>query len=247
MRTILWFAYFWGYLLVVQPLLLRVRGLGKKHETAEHDRIVGDVVGRWARRLLAAAGARMTVLGLENLPPDSATPAVYVSNHQGYFDIPTVLGYLGAPKGLVAKKEIQRIPMIRSWMHELGCVFLDRENLRASMQAINDACDRVANGYPMVVFPEGTRSKTREVGEFKAGAFKVAQKNGAPVVPFFIDGTDLLMERNGYWIHPADVTLCVLPPIDTAGYTREDWKALPALCQQQIAQALAAHRAGKEA
>ncbi|HWP52410.1 MAG TPA: lysophospholipid acyltransferase family protein [Clostridia bacterium] len=242
MHTLVWFAYFWLYLIAVYPLLLWARHLRQKGETQRHDALTFSVIHNWARRLLKATGAKITVQGLENLPPDDVA-AVFVGNHQGYFDIPLVLGYLGNAKGLVAKKEIQKLPLIRSWMLELGCVFIDRENPRASMNALNQAAERVQVGYPMVVFPEGTRSKTGEMAEFKAGAFKIAQKNNAPVVPFFIEGTDHLMERNGYRIKPAEVTITILPLIDTTGYVREDWKALPTLAESRVRQALNQHRA----
>ncbi|MEA5134748.1 MAG: lysophospholipid acyltransferase family protein [Candidatus Fimivivens sp.] len=241
MYTIVWFAYFWLYLIAVHPLLLWARYLRRKGDVLRHDAVVFAVIHKWARRLLKAAGAKITVRGLENLPPDSVA-AIYVGNHQGYFDIPLVLGYLGGAKGLVAKKEIKKMPLICSWMVELGCVFIDRDNPRASMNALNQAAQHVSDGYPMVVFPEGTRSKTGDMAEFKAGAFKIAQKNNVPVVPFFIEGTGHLLERNGYRIKPAAVDITVLPMIDTTGYTREDWKALPALAQDSVSRALDQHR-----
>ncbi len=241
MHTIIWFAYFWLYLIAVHPLLLWTKHLCRKNNMQRHDAITFAVIHNWARRLLRAAGAKVTVRGLENLPCDNVA-AVYVGNHQGYFDIPLVLGYLGGAKGLVAKKEIQKLPLIRSWMTELGCVFIDRDNPRASVNALNKAAERVKIGYPMVVFPEGTRSKTGDMAEFKAGAFKIAQKNNVPVIPFFIEGTGHLLERNGFRIRPAAVTLTVLPVIDTTGYTREDWKALPALAESHVRQALNQHR-----
>lgn len=241
MRTILWFLYFWLYLLAVEPWLWKVRALKRQGRTEEHDILAGRIIHNWARRLLAAAGARVTVEGLENLPEGTA---VFVSNHQSYFDIPLVLGYLGDPKGLVSKKEIDRIPFIRQWMRELGCVFLDRENLRASVSALGDASDRVAAGYSMVVFPEGTRSETGEVGEFKAGAFKIAQKNKVPVVPFVLEGSSRLMGKHSLWIHPASVTVKILEPIDTSCYGREEWRALPALAERRVKDGLALLRAG---
>ena len=241
MRTILWFLYFWLYLLAVEPWLWKVRALKRQGRTEEHDILAGRIIHNWARRLLAAAGARVTVEGLENLPEGTA---VFVSNHQSYFDIPLALGYLGDPKGLVSKKEIDRIPFIRQWMRELGCVFLDRENLRASVAALGDASDRVAAGYSMVVFPEGTRSETGEVGEFKAGAFKIAQKNKVPVVPFVLEGSSRLMGKHSLWIHPASVTVKILEPIDTSGYGKEEWRALPALAGQRVKDGLALLRAG---
>ena len=241
MRTILWFLYFWLYLLAVEPWLWKVRALKRQGRTEEHDILAGRIIHNWARRLLAAAGARVTVEGLENLPEGTA---VFVSNHQSYFDIPLALGYLGDPKGLVSKKEIDRIPFIRQWMRELGCVFLDRENLRASVSALGDASDRVAAGYSMVVFPEGTRSETVEVGEFKAGAFKIAQKNKVPVVPFVLEGSSRLMGKHSLWIHPASVTVKILEPIDTSCYGREEWRALPALAERRVKDGLALLRAG---
>ena len=245
MHTILWFLYFWLYLIAVLPLYWYLRRLEKRGKRAKCDAILHRTVGRWARRLIRAAGAKVTVEGLEKLPDG---PAVYVANHQGYFDIPVVLGYLGEDtKPLVAKKEIDRIPLIRRWMRLLHCVFLDRENPRSAVASLNEAAEWVAQGYSMVIFPEGTRSKTGEVAEFKGGAFKIAQKNKVPVVPFVIDGTAQLMERNGYWIHGGPVRLRVLDPIDTAGYTKEDWRALPALCEERVRQALCGLRAGQQA
>lgn len=237
MRTLVWFIYFWLYLLVLEPLRIRAARYEKDGDRAAHDKLTQKTVGRWARRLLALAGAKITVEGLENLPQGNA---VYVANHQGYFDIPLLLGYLGDDtKPLVAKKQIEKIPLIRGWMRELRCVFIDRDNARASMQALNEAIQWVSEGYSMVVFPEGTRSKTGKMAEFKAGAFRIAQKNKVPVVPVCIQGTDRLMERNHYWIRPAAISLCVLPAIDTTCYTKEDWRALPAVAENAVRTGLA--------
>jgi len=244
-HTIIWFAYFWLYLIAALPLLFYVRWQKEKGNIARHDEVTRSVVHNWSRRLLKLAGAKITVTGEQNLP-DNALPAVYVANHQGYFDIPMVLGYLGGAKALVAKKEIKKLPLIRSWMEELGCVFIDRENPRASMTALNDAAALVAQGYPIVVFPEGTRSKTGEMADFKAGAFRIAQKNSAPVVPFFIDKTDFLLERNHWRIKGGDVAIGILPMIDTSEYAREDWKALPQLAENMVREALESYRAEKD-
>lgn len=244
LHTIIWFAYFWLYLLAALPALIYVRHLKSKGDIKRHDELTRLIIHNWSRRLLKAAGAEVTVFGEQNLPSDTL-PAVYVANHQGYFDIPMVLGYLGGAKALVAKKEIKKIPLIRSWMEELGCVFIDRENPRASMAALNEAAALVAAGYPVVVFPEGTRSKTGEMADFKAGAFRIAQKNHVPVVPFFIDGTAELLERNHWKIKGGRVAIGIMPTIDTAQYTREDWKALPALSEGIVRDALEKYRLEK--
>ena len=102
MRTILWFIYFWAYILLSLPVsayiwVLEKRGL---HERA--DREVQGMVERWAHRLMRLAGVTVHITGQENLPQEAA---VYVANHQGYFDIPIMLTSLREPHGLVAKKK----------------------------------------------------------------------------------------------------------------------------------------------
>jgi 1-acyl-sn-glycerol-3-phosphate acyltransferase len=106
-------------------------------------------------------------------------------------------------------------------------------------KAFREAAQNVEDGYSMIIFPEGTRSRDNEVHEFKAGAFKIAQRSHATVVPFCIDGTDSFFERNGHRINPkATLRLKILPPLDTSAYTRDDWKALPALCETQVRDSL---------
>jgi 1-acyl-sn-glycerol-3-phosphate acyltransferase len=238
LRTIIWFIYFWLYLIAAWPVYLRARYLARRGRTGAHDALVRKVTGNWARRLIALAGGRVRVEGLEHLP---AGPAVYVSNHLGYFDVPLVLGYLGDDtKPLMAKAGIARLPLIRQWMRELHCVFIDRDHPRQAMAALSEAEHWVAEGYAMTVFPEGTRSADGRVGEFKAGAFRIAQKNQVPVVPFVIAGTDRMMRRGSLAVHPAAVTLTVLPPIDTSGFSRKDWKALPEQARARIVAAQSA-------
>lgn len=238
MRTILWFIHFWLYQLALLPSRFKARRLAKAGNRAAHDAVVRKAVGPWARSMIRTAGGTVSVEGLENMPEE---PAVYVSNHRSYFDIPLVLGYLGDDtKPLVAKKEIGKIPLIRAWMEELHCVFLDRDNPREAIKNIKEAEYWVAEGYSMVVFPEGTRTKDGYLGEFKPGAFKIAQNNKVPVVPFCMKDTDKLMGRDNLWIHPAHVAIKVLPPIDTEDYTRADWKNLPKLAEEKVREGLEA-------
>ena len=123
LRTIIWFTYFWLYLLVCIPASLWVIALEKRGETEKADRLTRKFVHNWAARLLWMAGARVTVEGADNLPDG---PAVYIGNHQGYFDIPLMLACVGEPRGLMAKKEIDRLPGIRTWMRRLHRLFVDR-------------------------------------------------------------------------------------------------------------------------
>lgn len=235
MRTIIWFAYFWLYLLVLAPVTLYVSWLEKKGRQAQADRLVARFVANWARRLLWLAGAHITVTGQENLPEE---PAVFIANHQGYFDIPLMLAYVGQPRGLVAKQEINRIPGIRTWMAHLHCLFVDRSSPRAGAQVMVDGAKMLENGRSLTIFPEGTRSRGGAMHEFKAGAFRIASRAGAPIVPVTIDGTHKLMEANHFWIHPAQVKVTIHPPVATRELGRDGLRMLPDRVKEQIVSAL---------
>jgi hypothetical protein len=104
------------------------------------------------------------------------------------------------------------------------------------MEAMRQAQALVQAGESVVVFPEGTRSKGDAMGEFKAGAFRIACKAGAPVVPVAIDGSYKIMEANHNLMKPAHVNITILPPVETAGLGRTAQHELAA----QVAQAIAA-------
>ena len=198
----------------------------------KRDALVDRIVRNWARRLLFMAGAKVTVTGRENIPEGRA--CVFASNHQSFFDILVLLAHLDRPHAILSKASIGKVPLIRLWMKEIHCVYVDRSDMKAGIEAINRMIDVISDGYSAVIFPEGTRSKTGEVGEFKGGAFKVAQKTGAPVIPVALDGTGALFERNHYWIKPGRVHLAILPPIETEGMNRAEFKELPTRTQQLV-------------
>ncbi|MBQ7676968.1 MAG: 1-acyl-sn-glycerol-3-phosphate acyltransferase, partial [Lachnospiraceae bacterium] len=128
--------------------------------------------------ILMLTGSDITVLGLENIPTDK--PVLFIGNHTGYFDIVSTYPVLPAGVGFVAKKELDRFALLRWWLRLLHGLTFDRNDPRSGMKMILTAIDEVKNGYSMFIYPEGTRSKTGEVGEFKAGSFKVATRTNCP-------------------------------------------------------------------
>ena len=224
MRTIIWFIYFWGYLLFALPKMKRAQRLQAAGELDARDALVDPMIQKWARALLRLAGVQVELTGLENIPEG---PAVFVPNHQSYFDIPVLLAWLDKPHPLVSKQEVKKIPLIRTWMELLDCVFIDRDNARQSVTALGTAAANMTQrGRSFIIFPEGTRSRGEEVGEFKNGGFRAALKAGVPVIPVVIDGTYKAMEANHMWIHPASVQVKVLPPVPTQGMSREEAKCI---------------------
>ena len=245
MRTLIWYCYFWGYMLLHWPSLHKGMKAYKAGDWKTCDALAGQHVPRWANTLLRLAGVTVEVHGRENIPTDRA--CVFALNHRSYYDIPMVLTQLGRPYGLVAKKEVDAIPLVRGWMRLLHCVFLDRDDPRKAMTALNQAIDNVKKGYSMAIFPEGTRNKGEEgtVLEFKGGAFRIATKAKAPVVPIAMTGTRDIMENHHMLMHPAHVVIRILPPIETAGLTREEIKALSEQTAQLIRQNLEPNRQGE--
>lgn len=246
MRTLIWYLYFWGYMLIHLPTLRKALKRHDAGDFAASDEVARVHVLRWCSRLLKLAGVTVTVEGLENIPADR--PCVFAANHRSYYDIAIMLTQLDAPHGLVAKKEVGSIPLVRSWMKLLHCVFLDREDPRKAMGALNQAVEFVKQGYSISIFPEGTRNKGEEGSllEFKGGAFRVATKAHAPVVPVAITGTRDLMENHHMLMHPGKVIVRILPPIETDGLSREEIKALPEQTRQMVLANLGVHAQGEQ-
>ena len=235
LRTIVFQGYMWIELLLLMFVWLRVQWANKFCPREKRDALVDKIVRNWARRLLFMAGAKVTVNGKENIPEGRA--CVFASNHQSFFDILVLLGHLDKPHAILSKASIGKVPLIRLWMKEIHCVYVDRADMKAGIEAINKMIDVINDGYSAIIFPEGTRSKTGEIGEFKGGAFKVAQKTGVPVIPVALDGTGALLERNHYWIKSGKIHMAILPPIETEGMGRAEFKELPAKTQRLVAEA----------
>lgn len=92
-------------------------------------------------------------------------------------------------------------------------LFIDRENLREGYKVIKEGIDLLKSGSSIVIFPEGTRSKTEEMLPFKKGSLKLATKSGVPVVPFAIKGTDDVFENNGFNLKPKTIYFIMGEPI----------------------------------
>lgn len=235
MRTIIWFIYFWAYILLSLPVSAYIWVLEKRGLHKRADQEVQGMVERWAHRLMRLAGVSVHITGQENLPEGAA---VYVTNHQGYFDIPIMLTSLREPHGLVAKKEIDRLPGIRAWMRHLHCLFVDRSSPRAGAQVILDGEKLLRSGRSVTIFPEGTRSRGGAMHAFKAGAFRIAARAEAPIVPVTIDGSYRIMEANNFWIQPGEIFVTIHSAIETKGMSRDALKALPEQVKEIIASAL---------
>lgn len=169
----------------------------------------------WSRIILGLAGVKVKVSGIENIP--KGQPVIFLSNHQGAFDIPALQGYIPAQFRWVAKKSLFKIPIIGWSMTLAGYIGIERESATAAFRSMIAAAKKIKSGTSVLVFPEGTRSHTDELLPFKRGAFMIAMKSAVPIVPMAIRGTSHIMERGSLLIKPANVTINIGKPIPTQG------------------------------
>ncbi|PHE81861.1 1-acyl-sn-glycerol-3-phosphate acyltransferase [Bacillus pseudomycoides] len=216
------------YLIVIvigiTPRLWRIKRKAQTMSPQEKDRLVYKTTNWFGKKMVRVAGSTVQVNGIENVPKDK--PVLVVSNHQSDMDIPVLLGYLNKPIGFVSKAEIKKFPIVPTWMELMNCVFMDRSNRRQSLQAIKDGIELLKNGHSIVIFPEGTRSKAGEMGEFKAGSFHLAVKAGVAILPVTVDGTYKMFETNGNRMKPAHATVTISKPITPEQYASMDIKEL---------------------
>ncbi|MEJ5283561.1 MAG: lysophospholipid acyltransferase family protein [Brevinematia bacterium] len=187
-------------------------------------------VSLWARLEIAGTGTKVTVKGIEKLPESNV---VFISNHQGYFDIPLILGYTRRLVGFIAKIELKKIPLLSFWMKRIHCVFIDRKNLRKANEYIDEGVKNLLNGYNMLIFPEGTRSKSNKTLPFKVGSFKLALRSSVPIVPLTIKNTYKMLEETGK-IKKANVELIIHDPVYPQTYSEIDKNELVKKVEETI-------------
>ncbi len=220
------------FLILSTPLMLIEWIIGKYNMDVKNRSSLAIV--NWAFRCcLRITGVKVTVIGEENVPKD--TPVFYVGNHRSYFDILLTYVRVPRPTGYVAKKEMEKIPLLNIWMRNLHCLFLDRENVKEGLKTILTAIDKIKSGISICIFPEGTRNKTPDTFlPFHEGSFKVAAKSGCPIVPMAINNSADIYEDHFPKIRKTHVVLEYLPPIYIKELSKEDQKHIGSLVLQQI-------------
>ena len=194
------------FLILSIPLLLVLWAMDK-FDSQKRQRISIRVIQGIFRFILKLAGVRITIEGLEQVPKDRAV--LYVGNHRSYFDILTGYGTVPGLMGFVAKKEMLRYPLLRTWMKDVNCLFLDRENIKEGLKTILAAIEQIKSGVSVWIFPEGTRGEGEllDLMEFHEGSLKIAEKSGCPVVPVAIMGTAEIFESHLPFIRPGHVKI----------------------------------------
>lgn len=191
----------------------------------------------WGKRLIRDLNIDLNIMGKENIPEKG--PVVFVCNHQGYGDIPICCAAFDKFQvGFIAKASLEKIPLYGEWITNIRSVMINRDDPRGSLKSIETAIGFINDGFSMVVFPEGHRSKGDAMGEFKKGSLRLATKPGVPVIPVSLDGTYHLFEEKGYMQGGFKVNFLIHPPIETANMSRPEAAALPELVEGIVRQGL---------
>lgn len=225
LRTILcliWLVIFFAASLILLP----VAALIGHFSSEKKDAFCYPIVKGALKVLWHLAGVKPQISGMENIPKGQAV--LYIGNHRSFFDIIILASLLPGKIAVVAKKEMEHIPLLSAWMRNIHCLFLDRSNVRAGAQMALDGIKLLKSGVSVLIFPEGTRNKGDGMLEFKGGSFKLATKPGLPIVPVVQTGTrEMFEDLKPFGVKSAETTLTVLSPIQTAGMSRADQNQLP--------------------
>lgn len=171
----------------------------------------------WSRSVLWLLLVPIKVTGCENVDPNQSY--VFVANHQSFLDVFAVYGWLPNNFKWLMKKELRKIPFVGTACAVAGHIFVDRSNPRAAMESLTYIKAQLHDGISTVIFPEGTRTKTGEMGRFKQGAFKIAMDMNLPVVPISLSGFFDAMPRNKFYVKPfSRVALHIGKPIDISQF-----------------------------
>lgn len=173
--------------------------------------------------LMRIAGVKLTVHGKENVPKNE--PVIFIANHCSHLDIGTMCGSLPVNLHFLGKKELMWTPVVGWYMFVAGHIFVDRSNRNKARVSIAKAANKISKSKSLMIFPEGTRSKTGEIGAFKKGAFHLALQANVKIVPVTINGTYQVWKPSSFQITPGNVTVFIGKPIDQKQYSIENISA----------------------
>jgi 1-acyl-sn-glycerol-3-phosphate acyltransferase len=169
----------------------------------------------WSRMILWTSRVRLRVRGLENLEAD--VPYVLCVNHQSHMDIPIILAALPIQFRFAAKKQLFRYPFLGWHLRRSGHVPIDRENPHAAVKSLREAAEKMRQGTPVVIFPEGGTSLDGSIKPFKGGGFMLATRSESDAVPITISGSRAVLAPKTYYVRGGSVDVTVGKPIGSRG------------------------------
>lgn len=208
-------------------------------------RVVVHTLSKWITDVIFGLPIFMKreVIGLENIDPRKAY--VMVLNHNSMVDIISIYN-LPLIFKWVSKKEVYRIPIVGQLLFAHGDIVINRASAKEAMQLVHTrGLEWLKKGASVSIFPEGTRSKDREIHNFKAGAFVLAKDAGVPILPIVLDGTDTMVHKGWLMNWRNKITIRILPPVSAEDVVNRDIKDVMTEVRDNMVATLADIRASK--
>lgn len=174
----------------------------------------------WGRFCCYIFLINVKVSGLENI--DKNQSYVFTANHQSMFDILVVYGWLPVIFKWVMKSDLRKVPFIGPACASAGHIFINRTNPLLAKKSLEIAGEQLRHGNSVVIFPEGTRTRTGKIGKFKRGAFLLAMELQLPIVPITLQGSFDRLKISSLKVYPGTITMTIHPPIDVTRYGKDE-------------------------
>lgn len=196
----------------------------------------------WGRIVLKLCGIKVLVTGQEHLVPD-VLPAIIIANHQSMLDIFALSGFLPIRFSWIAKNSLFRIPLLGSAMLRAGYIPIERTNRENAHRSIQIASHSLES-HSVVIFPEGTRSRSGLIGPFKRGASFLAAQTGAPIVPVTITGSWQCLPPGCRRIAPGVIHIHVDAATATSSKSKEEIDRMIGLIRERMIERLSVFNGG---
>jgi 1-acyl-sn-glycerol-3-phosphate acyltransferase len=165
----------------------------------------------WARIACILTLCPVKVKGRENIKKGQSY--VFVSNHQGAYDIFLIYGYLGVPIKWMMKKGLAKIPLVGFACRMAGFTFVDNSSARSAQKSVQDAERRLKRGHSLIVFPEGSRSLNGHLKRFKRGAYQIAVDQQLSIIPITLNGPYKVMPAGSRNVRPHRMEMIIHAPV----------------------------------
>jgi 1-acyl-sn-glycerol-3-phosphate acyltransferase len=199
----------------------------------DKSRILHGFARFWSWLIMKTVLSPVTVTGLDKI--DISKPHVYAVTHASALDIPVLYVCLPFQFRILFKKELLSYPIVGWHLRRSGQVCIDQQKPTRSIAHIRSAVKSLQGGLPLVIFPEGGRTPDGEIKPFMPGAFYLAIKAQADIVPIALVGTYELLPMNTYHIRCRPLEMRVGEPISTAGYSLREMEILSEKVHQAMA------------
>jgi 1-acyl-sn-glycerol-3-phosphate acyltransferase len=191
----------------------------------DHSGRLSHLVGRlWGKCIIFSSGIDVEVTGLENIIKDK--PQIFISNHQGIFDIFSINAFFPVQLRWIAKKELFWTPFIGWSMKAARYISIDRMRKKSALRSLKRSIRAINKGFSIVIFPEGTRSLDGKLLPFLRGSLILINKTNAPVVPVTISGSHKVIKKDEFGIHKCTIKVKIDKPIYTDSISDEEKETL---------------------